>query len=66
MQEVELKIVSMFDKIQVKRPFQTVVKLHSNVDRQLGPLTLTMASGKTISLTLLGTSCNNSTKWLLK
>ena len=53
MQEVELEIVSMSNKIHVKRPFQTVVKLHSNVDRQLGPLTLTMASGKTISLNLL-------------
>lgn len=42
--EVELEIVSMSNKIHVKRPFQTVVKLHSNVDRQLGPLTLTMAS----------------------
>lgn len=45
MQEVELKIVFVSDKVQLERPFQAVVKLQSNVDRQLGPLTLAMAPG---------------------
>ncbi|KAL3157424.1 hypothetical protein ABBQ32_011895 [Trebouxia sp. C0010 RCD-2024] len=43
--EVELKIVFVSDKVQLERPFQAVVKLQSNVDRQLGPLTLAMAPG---------------------
>lgn len=45
LQEVELKIVFVSDKVQLERPFQAVLKLQSNVDRQLGPLTLTMAPG---------------------
>ncbi len=45
MQEVEVKIASMSELIHLERPFQMVVKLQSHVDRQLGPLTLTMASG---------------------
>lgn len=43
--EVEIKITSMSEQIHLERPFQTVVKLQSHVDRQLGPLTLTTASG---------------------
>ena len=46
MQEVELKVTSISEQIQLERPFQTVVRLQSHVDRQLGPLTLTTASGK--------------------
>lgn len=46
-QEVELKIISIADRIQLERPFQAVFKLSSKVDRQLGPLTLAMASGDT-------------------
>ena len=45
LQEVELKIVFVSDKVQLERPFQAVLKLQSNVDRQLGPLTLVMAPG---------------------
>lgn len=45
-QEVELKVTSISEQIQLERPFQTVVRLQSHVDRQLGPLTLTTASGK--------------------
>lgn len=49
-QEVEIKITSISEQIHLERPFQTVVKLQSHVDRQLGPLTLTMASGQTLLL----------------
>lgn len=42
--EVEIKVISISEQIHLERPFQTVVKLQSHVDRQLGPLTLTMAS----------------------
>lgn len=45
LQEVELKIVFVSDKIQLERPFQAVLKLQSNVDRQLGPLTVAMPPG---------------------
>ncbi|DBA72960.1 TPA: hypothetical protein ACH3X2_009909 [Trebouxia sp. C0005] len=43
--EVEIKITSISEQIHLERPFQTVVKLQSHVDRQLGPLTLTTTSG---------------------
>ncbi|DBA85996.1 TPA: hypothetical protein ACH3X1_005531 [Trebouxia sp. C0004] len=46
--EVEIKITSISEQIHLERPFQTVVKLQSHVDRQLGPLTLTMASGQNL------------------
>lgn len=44
-QEVELKIVSISDTVQLEQPFQATLKLQSNVDRQLGPLVLAMAPG---------------------
>lgn len=49
-QEVEIKITSISEQIHLERPFQTVVKLQSHVDRQLGPLTLTTASGQNLLL----------------
>ena len=51
-QEVEIKITSISEQIHLERPFQTVVKLQSHVDRQLGPLTLTTASGQNLLLFL--------------
>lgn len=49
-QEVEIKITSISEQIHLERPFQTVVKLQSHVDRQLGPLILTIASGQNLLL----------------
>lgn len=35
----------MAERICLESPFNAVVKLQSHVDRQLGPLTLTMGQG---------------------
>ena len=43
MQEVELKLVSLSQYVHLERPFQVLLKLQSNVDRQLGPLSLNMS-----------------------
>lgn len=50
LQEVELKLVFVSDKIQLEQPFQAVLKLQSNVDRQLGPLTLAVAPGMSLPI----------------
>ena len=48
LQEVEMKLVSVSCHVHLERPFQVLLKLQSNVDRQLGPLSLMMS----------GTVCN--------
>lgn len=45
--EVEMKLVSLSRHVHLERPFQVLLRLQSNVDRQLGPLSLMMSGPDT-------------------